>query len=143
VISTFPVIGDGLAWHVGQGNWIRIGVDPCSGSGQAHILPIDLTDRIHEPAIHFISQVTDPGSTSIWQQGWMGPEALGLVGNQALMWNNFMMALRSRHIWIPGRDDELVWQKAPHGVYTPKMGYIVFRKLKRKLSNRAYINRGD
>jgi len=28
------------------------------------------------------------------------------------------------HIRFMDRDDKLVWKKAPHGVYTPKLGYI-------------------
>jgi hypothetical protein len=28
------------------------------------------------------------------------------------------------YIGIIDGDDELVWQKAPHGIYTPKLGYI-------------------
>ena len=28
------------------------------------------------------------------------------------------------HITFMDRDDKPVWKKAPHGVYTPKLGYI-------------------
>jgi hypothetical protein len=99
VISSFPVIGEGLAWRIGRGNQVRIGVDPWPGSGQAHILPIEIRDILHEQDIHFISQVSDPGSTSIWKQGWLGPDSFGLVGNQALLCGtNYTMALHSRHI---------------------------------------------
>jgi hypothetical protein len=54
----------------------------------------------------------------------LGVDSFGLEGNQALLWNNYTRALRLGHIRIIDRDDELVWQKAPHGIYTPKLGYI-------------------
>jgi hypothetical protein len=39
-------------------------------------------------------------------------------------WSNYIIALKLVHIRIVDRKDELVWKYAPHGVYTPKLGYI-------------------
>jgi hypothetical protein len=39
-------------------------------------------------------------------------------------WSNYICALKSFHIRIVDREDELVWKYAPHGIYTPKLGYI-------------------
>jgi len=55
MISSFPIIGEGLAWFIGRGNQVRIGVDPWPGSGKTHILPIEIRDILHENDIHFIS----------------------------------------------------------------------------------------
>jgi hypothetical protein len=124
VITSFSVIGDGLAWRVGNGNQVQIGVDPWSGSGITHLLPNDLIERLHRHDIHFVSQVSNPTSSSLWKQGWLRPKALGLIGNISLAWINYISTLESGHIMIFEREDELVWQKDPHGVYTPKMGYV-------------------
>lgn len=106
------------------GNQVQIGVDHWPGSGITHLLPNDLIERLHTHDIHFVSQVSNPTSSSLWQQGWLRPEALGLTGNLSLTWINYISALQSGHIMISEREDELVWQKVPHGVYTPKMGYV-------------------
>jgi hypothetical protein len=43
---------------------------------------------------------------------------------QPLFGTTIHRALQSSHIRITDREDELVWQHAPHGHYTPKLGYI-------------------
>jgi hypothetical protein len=47
-----------------------------------------------------------------------------LIGPHSVQWNNYIKTLRTSHIRITEREDEIVWKKQPHMVYTPKMGYI-------------------
>jgi hypothetical protein len=49
---------------------------------------------------------------------------LDLKGDFAIQWTNFTQALKTAHIRIVDRDDELIWKHAPLGIYTPKLGYI-------------------
>jgi hypothetical protein len=63
------------------------------------------------------------GSTNIWHQGWYCAETLGLEGDLKIQWENYLLALQRENIRLLDCEDELVWQKAPHGVYTPKLGY--------------------
>ena len=39
------------------------------------------------------------------------------------LWDQYTLALQSSHIWITNREDELIWEKAQLGKYTPKCGY--------------------
>jgi hypothetical protein len=34
---------------------------------------------------------------------------LGLVGNEAIEWNNYMLFLRTSHVKIKDEEDKLVW----------------------------------
>ena len=39
------------------------------------------------------------------------------------IWDQYTLALQSSHIRITNREDELIWEKAQLGKYTPKIGY--------------------
>jgi hypothetical protein len=49
---------------------------------------------------------------------------LGLNGNNVVLLENYISALRSGHIRLSDMEDELVWKKNHLGSYTPKFGYI-------------------
>jgi hypothetical protein len=70
MISSFSVVGDSLAWKVGKGNRLRIGIDPWPGSGTSHILPEDVTDQLHRQGIFYLSHLANPPTTTFWNQGW-------------------------------------------------------------------------
>jgi len=46
-----------------------------------------------------------------------------LEGDLKIQWDKYIFALQRDHIRLLDLDDELVWKKAPHGVYTPILGY--------------------
>jgi hypothetical protein len=120
----FQVISDGLAWKVGNGSCLRIGLDPWPGSGVNHSLRPELIDFLHQQGIYYLTQVSDPYTTNIWQQGWKNVEALGLHDPLSEPWNRYILSLQSSHIHITEEEDKLVWKKSPLGNYTPKLGYI-------------------
>lgn len=124
MISSFPVVGDNLAWKVGKGNQLRIGTDPWPGSENSHILPKDLIEQLHKQGIFYLSHLANPPTTNFWNQGWKNANLLGIVGIQAESLTNYIAALKRSHIRLTDREDELVWQKDPIGFYTPKSGYI-------------------
>jgi hypothetical protein len=126
VIKSFHVIGDGLAWKIGRGDKLRIGSDPWLGSGNAHSLSQELQYHLHTQGLYKLNQIVDPGSTNIWHQGWHSIETLGPEGDLKYQWDNYLFSLQRDHIRLLDMDDELVWQKPPHGVYTPKLGYTTF-----------------
>jgi hypothetical protein len=49
---------------------------------------------------------------------------MGLDPHASQTWDNYLLALQTSHIRIIDREDELIWQNASHGQYTPKLGYI-------------------
>jgi len=48
VLKYFDLVEEGLAWKIGNGTQVRLGVDPWPGSGHAHILPHDLLAHLHD-----------------------------------------------------------------------------------------------
>lgn len=54
VLKAFHVISDGLAWKIGNGTKVRIGVDPWPGSGNNHLLPIEVIQSLHNQGFFFL-----------------------------------------------------------------------------------------
>jgi hypothetical protein len=124
VLKAFHVIGDGLAWRIGNGTKVRIGACPWPGCGNNHLLPVEIIQSLHNQGFFSLHQIAEPKETTIWHQAWKSAEQVGLEEVQNVSWSNYIQALKSSHIKITKRDDELVWQSAPHGVYTLQLGYI-------------------
>jgi hypothetical protein len=108
MLSTFSVIGDGLAWRVGNDNHFRVGANPWPGSDTSHLLPDDLILHLHRQGITHLSNLTDNCSTTILHQGWKRASFLGLTGNYIVLYENYIAALQRGHIWILDREYELV-----------------------------------
>jgi len=64
-IKSFHMVGEGLAWRVGNGTKVRIGSDPWPGGGINHILPISLIGQLHTQGFYHLNQIVDPVWTSI------------------------------------------------------------------------------
>jgi hypothetical protein len=84
----------------------------------------DLIEQLHRQGIFYLSQLVDPLTTNLWNQGWKNATLLGLNGIHAYLMTTYIVALRRGHIRITDKEDELVWKKDPIGFYTPKAGYI-------------------
>jgi hypothetical protein len=57
LVSSFDVIGDGLAWRVGKGNQVRLGRDAWPGSGGAHILSENIIQHLQMKGIFYLSRL--------------------------------------------------------------------------------------
>jgi hypothetical protein len=108
LISSFPVIVEGLAWKVGRGNHHHIGADPWPGSGMTHILPLDLIILLHGKYVYLLSQLADPQTTTQWTQGWKKSTDLGLLETSTTLYKKYIKALQIGHIRLTDREDELV-----------------------------------
>jgi hypothetical protein len=123
VQRAFDVVGNNLAWLVGSGNSLRIGRDPWVGCLREHILPAELCTTLDRGGYYYLAQVVDPLNTTLWQQGWKNGRTLGLNEPEALLWDRYLRALRRENIRLSEREDELIWEGDPGGIYTPKAGY--------------------
>jgi len=123
LIQSFGVIGSGLAWRVGNGHQFMIGRDSWAGSGEAHFLSEQLRLSLQREGLTFLFQVTDDTATTFWNQGWKDGAGIGLQGELAAEWDRYILALKLAQIRIVQRDDSLIWDHHPSGIYSPKAGY--------------------
>ena len=124
IIKSFHLIEIHLAWNVGDGSSVRIGLDPWPGSGHQHILPQDTRDLLVDQGFIHLNQVADPRHTTIWKQAWLPGYVLGLPNQHIPLWEDYIGALLTAHIHIQDRQDELYWVGDPSRTYTPKAGYV-------------------
>eukprot|EP00253_Pinus_taeda_P017857 PITA_17857 len=98
LLHSLPLIRDNLVWRIRDGNKARIGLDPWAGSGGRHILPRELA--------------------------WKSAQQLNLPNRWHPAWRAYREALQESHIRITEGQDELIWNLAECGLYTPKAGYL-------------------
>jgi len=61
IVQPFPLVGNWMAWNVGNGVKVRIGADPWVGSGEEHILSEEicyLAQSSHFRNYHLAEQVS-------------------------------------------------------------------------------------
>ena len=121
--KALPLILEGLVWKIGDGTKARIGTDPWTGCSQNHLLPFQLLQLIHQKGFFHLNQIAYPDSTNLWHQGWKRNQDLELLEQWTRLWDQYIFALQSSHIRITDKVDELIWEHAQHGHYTPKTGY--------------------
>lgn len=124
IIKSFHLVEEHLAWNVGDGNSVRIGLDPWLGNGLQHLLPQNIREHLAEQGILHLNQVTDPRGTTIWRQAWMSGHMLWFPKQDIPMWEEYIGALTLAHIHIQDRPNELLWVGDPSRIYTPKAGYV-------------------
>jgi hypothetical protein len=66
MVLYFDVIGDGLAWRVGDGNKLCLGNDHWMGSGGAHLIIDPLIQSLQEKGLVYHAQIGDLVRTTIW-----------------------------------------------------------------------------
>jgi hypothetical protein len=124
IINAFPVIENGLAWKIGNGQHFRLGKDPWSGCEGQHILSDQLLHHLNTKGIETLNNLVEPRLTTIWSQGWKEENRLGLDDDEVLELERYINLLKITQIRLRDREDELIWDTTPSGIYTPKLGYL-------------------
>ena len=120
MIKYFPVIEGGLAWKVGNGLRVRLGVDPWTGIEGKHLLSYHLLATLKQKGLNSLNLLADHPSTTLWDQGWKTTTTLNLNTEDSTEFENDQNALFLSQIRIREQEDELVWDKNESGIYTPK-----------------------
>eukprot|EP00253_Pinus_taeda_P018856 PITA_18856 len=123
VLSSLPLIREGLTWRINQGTIVHIGIDPWIGCGNAHRLPAQLIALLKNQGVTHIANIADPENSSFFQQAWKTAQELHIPRHWRQDWENFTEALTQVHIKIMQEEDEVIWAFAKNGKYSPKEGY--------------------
>jgi len=123
VLNSFSIISSKLAWKIGSGEKVRIGVDPWQGSSHHHIMAPRVLEALNSRGFVSLNQLADASNSTIWAQGWRTARSFGLEEELIPEMDRFIKALKYSHIRLREREDTLIWDKDPSGIYTPKAGY--------------------
>ena len=91
LLITLPWLGRSLAWQVGNGKDVLIGIDPIIGASNSYSLPARFREFLEDLDITTLSQAcnTLPGLHHYWYT----TEDLCVVGDWKLAWDTFMRSL--------------------------------------------------
>ena len=124
VVKSFNLIGPNLAWNVGNGRCVWIGVDPWVGCTQKHILPAHTVASLRERNIIYLHQLAILGLQDIWVRSWRQASFLDLDEQDGGELACYIGELNRSLLQLRDREDELIWDVDPCGRYTPKSGYL-------------------
>jgi hypothetical protein len=120
----FTVIGYGLACKVGNGLWVRLGVDPWMGSKGKHLISEPLLSTLKQKGLNNLNSLVDRSLTTLWAQGWKSTTSLELNIEESAELEVYLTTLKFSQIRIREQEYELVWDINDSGIYTPRKGYL-------------------
>jgi hypothetical protein len=88
---------------------VLIGLDKILGIGNASILSQDILMVLKNQNIFYLYQVKAQSSWGYVIDQWRSSEDLGLTGNIALEWKNYIRVLISSGIQLHPGEDILLW----------------------------------
>lgn len=124
IINAFSVVENRLAWKIGNGQRFRLGKDPWPSSERQHLLSDQLIQHLHTLGIVSLNNLVDPRLTTLWSQGWKEANKLRLSEDDTIELERYINFLNISQIRLRDCENELIWDSAPSGTYTPKLGYL-------------------
>ena len=121
MVLAFPLVGNWVAWMVGNERQIKVGEDPWSGARERYKLLEGLVSKLRSFGIYNLNQAC---STTLQRETlWKNSEQLGLEEGHKEEWEEYVSILKSKFIYLEeAREDKLVWTKNPvNGDFTTKL----------------------
>ena len=106
-LQTLPWLGRSLAWQVGNGLDVLIGIDQIIGVPSSLSLPTGLRDFLEDLDITSLTHArnTLPGTHHYWYSA----EDLCVTGDWKLAWDSFTRDLELSEIRLNTQSDVLIW----------------------------------
>jgi hypothetical protein len=122
-MNSLPLIKRWLAWSIGCGKQVILGLDPFIGGNTSFSLSGPLIHHLNNVHIFSLAQAAIPNGVGT-NQCWLEANHLGLSGEMATEWNNFLIMLRSSGISLNNSRDKLVWSwNRAKGSVTANLAY--------------------
>ena len=123
-----------MVWQIGDGNSVRIGLDPWIGCKWRHSLPPSMIEKLHLAGFFVLSDIGLHGLTDLLAQQRTNADFIGFTDPQEIdLWNAYLTILKSSYARLSSEDDTLVWNLSKSGKYRPKEGYA--QLMHRELDN--------
>lgn len=126
MVLAFPIIGNHLAWKVGDAFLVMLGADAVMGCGNFIFLPAFLIWHLRGRGLFTLNQLADEEGSDIWQQGWLSADQLEPADEYVEVWSNFISELRNGHVRLKEAHDDIISNKnKTAGYYSAKLVYTV------------------
>jgi len=103
LITASPIIKGWLAWEVGSGNQIHVGMDPFIGGGSFYKLSDPLLYRLHQTGHYTLTHVKRS-----YGRKWLTAEDIHLQNREAEEWSGFVAGLEWNAISLKDSSDRIV-----------------------------------
>ena len=110
-----------MAWQVGKGSDVIVGIDPIVGTSTGFYLPEDLRSYLQDLDICTLAQAHNTQSDA--KGYWYTAEELNLGGYFINLWTDFTEGLNGAGIRMNDSEDELVWD------FKKKQGHLSARNV--------------
>ena len=122
MVLAFPLIGTWIAWEIGNGKSIRIGLDPWVGAGEDYRLPQTVLNKLGEQRCYKLAdaKVQIPNYTS--RTRWKEANEFQLEGEEAECWQDYIKLLETNCVCLEeDTKDKIIWTRnAEDGEFTTK-----------------------
>jgi hypothetical protein len=122
-MASLHIIKQWLAWLIGCGKQIILGMDPFIGDNYSFRLSGPLIQHLNNQHIYSLAQVASTNDAGN-NQSWIESIHLGLIGELATKWSNFLLLLKSSGISLNNTKDKIVWSwNKEMGTVTANLSY--------------------
>lgn len=123
-MKVFHWIKCDLAWHVGCGSQIKVGVDPIIGLEHDYLLPTIIPQYLDIIGLSTLDKIHHQNNGRANSQKWFTAQDLGISGYLARIWENYTNKLNSAGVHLSNSVDKLVWAgNTGNGSVTAKSAY--------------------
>ena len=95
MVLAFPLIGTWIAWEIGNGRSIRLGLDPWAGAGENYRLPQLVLNKLGEQRCYKLVDAQVQLPNQIGKTRWKGDVEFQLEGEEAECWKYYIKMMES------------------------------------------------
>lgn len=124
-IKIYQWLGSKLAWNVGNGKSVIVGVDPIPGMAGDFQISSSLVDYLAEIGYDTLSRIKKPHGINSDPYYWYSAKDLGISGVVTLEWDEYILRLNSSGCRLNDQKDTFSWiSNSETGTITAKSAYL-------------------